>query len=174
MHLSSFTLRTVRREELLKLAEYDYQVYGQEYVVPINILQSWYDKNPDVFQVLVNEEDQIVGYFTMMPLRTEVIQKLLLEEIKESDIRPEDILSFHEKSYDAYFCAFAVPIAYRNKRIVRALINAANDYVEKLYNTKRLKNIYAMIVSNAGNKIANIAATHLLKDGRGLVIKKLK
>lgn len=59
----------------------------------VTLLLSWWEKNNEIFQVLVYN-DAIVGYVSLIPLPLEIINGLMSDDIRVSQIRSEDVSSF--------------------------------------------------------------------------------
>src|SRR5579884_1610554 len=54
---------------------------------------SWMERNPDIFYV-VKDEGQIMGYLSVIPMRRELIERVLRDEVLMQDVKPDDILPF--------------------------------------------------------------------------------
>lgn len=63
----------------------------------IDLFSSWLHKNPEVFHV-VEVDDRIVGFSSLLPLTEEKIQDIISERIRITDVTAEDIQAFRTDS----------------------------------------------------------------------------
>lgn len=68
-------------------------VFGGRNIVPLEKRIEWLQKNPDIDYVL-KDEDQLVGYFSLVPLRLETINSLLKQYRYAKDLTADDILTY--------------------------------------------------------------------------------
>src|SRR6266702_5206431 len=68
-------------------------VFGGVNTIALETRISWLQKNPDI-DYLLKQDGQIVGYFSLIPLRTETIDDLLHRRRLAKDLSTEDILSY--------------------------------------------------------------------------------
>ena len=61
---------------------------------PIETRLAWMRKNPETYHVLRNQEGVVVGYACLLPMREDVINRFILDEIKTTDITADEIESF--------------------------------------------------------------------------------
>lgn len=141
----------VKADDLPYLLTLDYEMYGIEETVDISITHAWWEKNPHMCRVLFNKENRkdIWGYITLMPMKEEIIFKLLRREIHERDIRPDDILTYETgKEYHVY--ATSAVIRPEHRKHLRKLIQSVLDYWCYRYPEIALSKIYAYADSNEG------------------------
>ncbi len=65
--------------------------YSEDQLVEFR--RTWLEKNPDIYRVL-EIDGEVVGFIFAMPLPLQVIQRILLSEIKVGDISIEDLLEY--------------------------------------------------------------------------------
>lgn len=68
-------------------------LWGTLHTTPVETRLSWYRVNPEIDYV-VKQDDIVVGYITIMPLKHETIEQLMRGEIRGWDIKAEDIQPF--------------------------------------------------------------------------------
>ena len=68
-------------------------VFGGINTISLKTRMAWLQKNPDI-DYFLKQEDQIVGYFSLVPLRPEPIDDLLHRRRLAKDLSAEDILSY--------------------------------------------------------------------------------
>lgn len=61
------------------------ELYGENDIVPYNILLDWRDSNPKMFMSL-KDTGQVIAYASLMPLDEKIIRPLLEDHIREKDI----------------------------------------------------------------------------------------
>lgn len=83
-------------------------VFGGVNTIPLERRIEWLQKNPAI-DYLLKQEDQIVGYFSLVPLRPETIEDLLHKRRLAKDLTAEDILPYTSgKAVDLYGMAIGV------------------------------------------------------------------
>ncbi len=82
--------------------------------------RAWMDKNPDICYVVKNEDNAVVGYVLILPLKPEKIEKILREEESSLDLETKDIDTFDPgKPVHLYMASIAITpgITLTEKRI---------------------------------------------------------
>ncbi len=67
-------------------------IFGNS-IIPAETRIQWLKKNADTFFIL-KSEDLIVGYASILPLKQEIIEKLIREEISGEDITADNVEEF--------------------------------------------------------------------------------
>lgn len=141
----------VQAADLPYLLALDYQVFGIEEAVDLSITHAWWKKNPYMCRVLYNAEDRkdIWGYVTMIPMKEDIIFKLLRREMHERDIRTDHILTYEEnKAYTVY--VNAVVIKSEHRTFLRILINSLFNFWCDQYPGVKITKVYAYADSDEG------------------------
>jgi hypothetical protein len=102
-------------------------------------------------RILYNPSDRrdVWGAVTVMPLREEVINRLLRQEMEERDIKPEDILPY-ERGND-YSCYVASLLIRPEHRVhLRKLLQSIFDYWCEQYPQIKISRLYANVTSEEG------------------------
>lgn len=89
----------------------------------------WMKKNPETFFVLRDGGDKVVGYACLLPLKKEVMDRFVRDEIDMDDISPDDVALFEPgRPLHLYVIALCVDPVYRaaikheyGARLVRGL-----------------------------------------------------
>jgi hypothetical protein len=68
-------------------------VFGAHLTIPLEKRIAWLTKNPDI-DYLLKQEGQIVGYFSIAPLRSETIDDLLSQRRFAKDLIADDLLPY--------------------------------------------------------------------------------
>jgi hypothetical protein len=83
-------------------------VFGSHLTIPLEKRIEWLKKNPDI-DYLLKQEGQIVGYFSIAPLRPSTIDDLLSQRRLAKDLCADDILPYEPgKSVELYGMAIGV------------------------------------------------------------------
>lgn len=67
--------------------------WGTLYIPTVEQRLTWYQINPE-FDYVVKREGIVTGYITLLPLKHEIMKKLMAGEIGTKDLQPNDILPF--------------------------------------------------------------------------------
>lgn len=117
----------------------------------------WKNRNEFILTCL-SHDNRMVGYFDILPLRTDFAIKLIDGESSEKDIRAENILGIHEmKSAEyLYFAGIAVCNTNSGEGYIHAtyLVASAIQYIKKFYGESNVKKILTIPTSECGLKIA--------------------
>ncbi|HYU73813.1 MAG TPA: hypothetical protein VEL31_14125 [Ktedonobacteraceae bacterium] len=74
----------------------------------------WMTKNPDVFSVLRNTANTVVGFASLLPMKKETMDRFVKGEMKMADIPSEDIELFETgKPLHLYVIALCIDPAYK-------------------------------------------------------------
>lgn len=141
----------VQERDLPNLLKLDYQLYGIEYTVDISITHAWWKKNPYMCRILFdrNNRDDIWGAITIMPMHEEIIFKILRDELREKDIRPDDILTYEEgEKYYGYIPS--AMIKQEHSQHFRKLLESIFDFWCEKYPHIQLIKLYAFASSDQG------------------------
>ncbi len=88
---TTFVKATV--DDMLQAVTLASAVFGGVNTISLERRIAWLQKNPDI-EYLLKQDDQIVGYFSLIPLRPETIDDLLHRRRFAKDLSAEDILSY--------------------------------------------------------------------------------
>jgi hypothetical protein len=83
-------------------------IFGGLNTIPVEKRIAWLKKNPDI-DYLLKQEEQVVGYLSLVPLRPETIEDLLTLKRFAKDLTAEDILTYEPNTpIDIYGMAIGV------------------------------------------------------------------
>ncbi len=84
------------------------RVFGGLNTISVQTRIEWLKKNPDI-DYLLKQEDQMIGYLSLVPLRSETIEDLLTLERYAKDLTADDILPYEPNmSVDIYGMAIGI------------------------------------------------------------------
>ena len=150
--LDSIAFRYARPDDIDGIVRLDESVFEEHEIIDRNHFFEWYKKNPKIFTCLA-EGNKVVGYFSILPLKKETLNKFLIGEICEKSFTSKDILRHDEAVENCNaisFFSIAIALNYRRlflrfflKEIARELQN--NDGSIKVYVTAAKKEGKALI-----------------------------
>lgn len=129
------TFEVATNEDAQGIYEVIASLWGTLYTTPIETRLKWYQKNPEIDYV-VKQEGIVSGYVTIMPLRHEIIEKLMSGKIRGWDITQEDILTFSPGTPLECYTGIAVraglykPEKY-GMRLLAGIIDKFEDFAKK-------------------------------------------
>ncbi len=138
------TFLTIRKKEASKfeqateadmpeIMEISRSIFGNA-IIPAETRIQWLKKNADTFFVL-KSEDLIVGYASILPLRQELIDKIVREEVSAEDITANDVEEFlPDTPTHIYIMAIGIDPQYSTRekhqygaRLVNGLFSLIRD-----------------------------------------------
>lgn len=123
----------------------------------------WMQRNPQIFFVLLNAADKVVGFASLLPLKKSTLDRLVRDEIKWMDIPNEDIDLFElGKPLHLYVIALCVDPTYKGT-------------IKERYGARIISNLFDFFLDLAkqGVEIDTITARNELNkpDGKRLMQK---
>jgi len=144
-------------EKYLKPVNDIAKLYFSKNYTNLSFVKKWYIKNPFILSILADCDRRIIGYFDILPLKEDFALEFIIGSKKETDIKPEYILSkdeMHEAKY-IYFAGIAV--AQNCRQAIRLfggpLLYAAIIYIETFYKFSSPKKIISIPVTDCGRKL---------------------
>ena len=129
----------------------DYEMYGLDQAVDMNITSKWWARNPYQCRILFDQADRtkVWGALTIMPLPLEVIYRLLGQQISEREISPNDIKLYEPGTvYDGYVASAVIRPEHRAH--FRMLIQSVLSFWCEQYPSIQLGHLYAYASTNEG------------------------
>jgi hypothetical protein len=116
--------------------------WGSIYVPTVEQRLSWYHVNPEMDYV-VKQDDIVTGYITVLPLKRDVMDRLMNGEIGTKDLQPENILPFDPGVPLECWVGIAVkPGVYKPEkygiRLIAGTLKVLNALAERGVTIKRL------------------------------------
>jgi hypothetical protein len=92
---SKIKFRKATKQDIAKCMEIGMRLHpnAQQGITSLENRLQWLDKNPDLYYV-IDYDNEIVGYTSIVPLRPEKIQEILNSDELAMDITPEEIEEF--------------------------------------------------------------------------------
>jgi hypothetical protein len=92
---NDYRLVPANPDDLYWIADKEAVVFGHNLadVMPVELLQSWYRKNPACFWMIIRGGEERIGNIYIFPLKPEALHRLTAGEIMERDIKPQDLFS---------------------------------------------------------------------------------
>ena len=142
---------------LPKVMELDGKVYEPEYVGELQNMEARYEKNPDSFVCIMDEEkNELAGYINFFPCTEELYQNIRYETdvIRDDDISPDEVALYSEEGNHLFVISMVVHPDYRGTKdaittLSKAWIEHLNGLEEQGY---PITDILAIAVSEDGKK----------------------
>ncbi len=134
----------IRRADLPFVQSLALELCGPERTVEMAITWRWWEKNPYLCRILYNAQDRrdVWGALTVLPLRQEIIFRLLRRELSEREITPADIFTYEPgHAYSGYVASIAIRQQYQTH--LRSLIWSMLDFWCSLYPSVRMERLFA-------------------------------
>lgn len=107
-------------------------LWGSLNTTPVETRLEWYKTNP-LIDYVVKQDDIIAGYVTIMPLKHEVLEKLMSGEIRGWDIKASDILPFEPGSPVECYTGIAVRAGmYKTQKYGTRLLSGIIDTLTEM------------------------------------------
>jgi|GEM_PF-2584340 len=130
--------------------------YGKN-SINYDIVRKWYEKNPFILTVLTDSHNKFVGYFDILPLKSDFGRKLIIGTVKENDIRHYHILPPGQMFNAEYIYFAGICVKDQHTQIGRKhgaiLIYSTMVYLETFYNLEKPKKIYAIAATDCGKNL---------------------
>ena len=136
-------------------ASFGNDIFWEEFSIPDGLAESWIETNPDIYSFLLSDTQSkdVIGYINAMPLKDKVFESLLSGELHDSDIKPEDIISYEDNvtNINLYIMSVALNPDFHSMHL-----GLKDVGFEKLYYSLLEKLSY--YYTNKGIKVVKIAA----------------
>ncbi|MGA9996866.1 MAG: SIR2 family protein [Pyrinomonadaceae bacterium] len=158
-----YELRPARKDELEALHSFCVNFFGNE-ISPLRQMCEWYDKNPEIFWILLENRaagnsstKEIVGYYSVIPLTKEAAELISQEQITGAQFKAEHIVRKDGKPAAIYLGG----IAAEGHDIAKGLGGKAGSLVvasivQRLSEVRRNRlPIYSRPITDIGLKYLN-------------------
>ena len=135
-------------------------------VMPLDLIQSWYRKNPACFWVITRSGGEKIGNIYVFPLKPSALEKLVKGEILERDISSIDIYSPREsdKITSLHICSLVCPDC--SGGTVQCMRHLPVIF-KNICDPDQLKNIYALSASPEGENLLKRNGFSMVDNGTG-------
>lgn len=125
--------------------------------VSTDTLLKWFESNPFTFVIIKHrKDDKRVGYFDVLPLRPDVLQEFKKGEIDVADLKETSIFKASEKESveDLYMDSIIIDLDdYSQPIALRYVLRHIPQFLEKICNVEKVKNVYAIAATDDGKAI---------------------
>ena len=88
-----YTLTPAKEEDIRWIADKAGKIYGLNDTIPVEVKLFWFRKYPNGFWIIKNHTGKPIGSCELLPLKKDIIEKMMTVGIKRREISPEDIYS---------------------------------------------------------------------------------
>ena len=162
----------ISEQNIISSYQIDKLVYKEEYIGKLETYFDWFQKNPDIYTMLVNSETgQTVGYINIMPVKPDFYNRYINLQIYDENglndgaITVNDLETYSKPGfYNLLFVSFAVHPEFQFPGIVKILINAFWENLLTLsYENIFINTILGDTVSGSGEKLSKLLSFKYLK-----------
>ncbi|MER1987277.1 MAG: hypothetical protein ABS948_15440 [Solibacillus sp.] len=119
-------------EHMRQAVELDTVVYNEQFQGILDNCLQWFAKNPEIVTYLLDEQ-QVIGYISVLPITERLRDALLADEIVDVDIKADDIFAYEDNErYILYFCSVAIHPDYQGTQAFSVLYDAFSASLEEL------------------------------------------
>lgn len=177
--LDSITFRYASRGDIEKIIQLDKASFDESEIIGTQIFSDWHEKNPKVFSCLA-QGDEVIGYFSILPLRSDTLKRFVAGEISEKDFTSTDILTSKEAAKqcaDLYF--FSIVIARNHSKLLRSMFEEIAREFHRYKSGKLFHRIYVTAATKVGRRLIKRFKFTLVQeakyriDGHDLFVKQI-
>jgi len=88
-----YTLTPAKEEDIRWIADKAGKIYGLNDTIPVEVKLFWFRKNPNGFWIIKNHTGKPIGSCELLPLKKDILGKMMTVGIKRREISPDDIYS---------------------------------------------------------------------------------
>jgi hypothetical protein len=120
------------------IVKLDAAVFSAELMGDSETEIEWFNKNPEIYTMIVNNKAEVVGYTQTIPLQEGVYEKFQSGELCDMDLETEHIAAYERnsdgkpKEHDHLFMGMVINEADRDSDAVKVLMNALNVKIKDL------------------------------------------
>ena len=152
---SECLLRPATVDEIEWISKLETRTYGPD-GVPREILQAWYDANPNGFSILHLEDGERIGHLDILPLKPAGVDLLLGGKRTEQEISPEMIYSPTEQNLCESFYVESIIIRSTHQELrakaMRSILNSLESVMARLCHSGA-KRIYGLGGTVGGERL---------------------
>jgi len=145
-----------------------HEIFGNLGIIPTERYESWLVKNPNILACLVNSSGEVVGYFDVLPLRSDFMEGFIRGTLTELDIRHEDILPpQHARRCKRLYIAGIVVRdsgSYTARRHAKHLMWGLLQYLDHFYGAPSERHVYASGGTKEGRQILQRFGFQLVQE----------
>ena len=152
--LDSTCFRYAKPNDIDKIVKLDKTVFSESEIINKDILFEWHKKNSKIFTCLL-QGSEVVGYFSILPLKSETLNRFVTGEIREEDFTSSDILrpkDAVEGCRDLYFFSIAITREYR-RLFLRSFLDEIARELHRSQCGNGLKKIYVTAATQEGKSL---------------------
>lgn len=146
-----------QKDDLEQLVDVERMFFQEAIIVPPEEQQKQLTYNPEAIHVLKDTKtNMVVGGSSISPIKQDVLEKLIMLEIDETQIKPENFLPYTtDTPLDCYIIDFVARPGLIATYYGSKLLQATFDYfIELLNRGVVIRRIYAAAITKSGERLA--------------------
>jgi hypothetical protein len=145
----------------------DYEAFDDLTPEHTGTVKQWVNvnKHSELWRVLVDENNKMIGYWNMVPLYDDSFEKAINGEVLDSEISVDMIPILLPGVYNVYFVAICLDEKYRNTRSIGVLLQSVVQVAEELAeNDIYIDKICAQAYSESGRALCKTLKFDYVKE----------
>jgi hypothetical protein len=144
-------------EEIDWIARLEERVYTSSDAVPKHVLTEWFESNPNGFSVIRMCNGQKIGHIDLLPIKPVTLERFVSGLIVEKDIRGDSLFKPEERDQITMLYVESIivlpPKGFTNAPAILCVLNSFARLVERVCDSGKIKNIYAIAASKSGERL---------------------
>ena len=167
--MTGYSLELATAADIAWTAEQEKVLYQGNEVIPFETLCGWYSSNPSGFYMVKDDSGENVGSIDILPIKQQTLQKMVEGEIEENDIEPDDLYAPYQKDlvrslYVESVIVLVSPTSLK-RQAISSVILSVPQILDSVCNLDNLEDIYCIVATKAGRKLARHLGFVLLEKG---------
>lgn len=143
--------------------------YSDEMISPVDVIINWHKHNPyTTIGIKSNENDELAGYITALPLQDNIFQKFLNGECIDTYLSIDNIMQYNKasKDYKLYLCSIGINPKYKNSEVFQLLLKAFFTQIINLaiYHGIYFSEVIADTITSEGSHLCEIIGMEKVKN----------
>ena len=146
-------------EDMQQLQEIEQYYYPKEIISDPILVFNWWKKNPYTLQALYNQQHQMIGSLTTLPISDFLFGEFCLWTYQDTELPVDEILIYEDDGiYNLYICAISLHPNYKGKKgYLKRLCMLWIEQLIMLYKERniQIKTLFGDVVTDDGERFAD-------------------
>ena len=152
----------MEEKKIIDAYKLDREVYREEYCVDPEICLGWYKINPDIYTILEDDNNNLVGYVNLMPISKDTYDLIRSGNFRESDL---EVLKYTEGINYLYFSSIVIKPDQQNyKTFIKLYNKLVSKFIDMFERNIKIGSIIAYVVSDNGLRFCKLVGMKNIKD----------
>lgn len=163
-----YNIKQSTKDDIIWAAEKAKEVYKGKLALSFELLQRWYNHNPNGFSIIKDCNGRNCGNIHIIPLKNDFLEKMINGNVQEKDISITDIYNFNEKEKieSIYIVSIVIDNDKGHGPAIHKALSQAKEIISRIATIHQIKRIYAMGVSKSGKSIMDKLGFTVINDNK--------